>query len=192
LAEALRLARAVGAEHLAAAVTASLGSNAYDAGDVEAGLGFETDAAEAYRRLGPSALPDLVTSLAGIAKYLIALGRYDEAWAYALEAFKLAREVRYPVMIAMLLQELTILDLLTSHIRGGSTSARFTAAAHIFGFIDNCLAKHGIPKKYGLPEYDRVLELLREAIGADEVTCLMAAGATMSEDEAIAQAHALE
>jgi hypothetical protein len=45
---------------------------------------------------------------------------------------------------------------------------------------------------YGLPhQYDRALDVLRDAIGPDELAKLTAAGATMTEDEAIAEAHAL-
>ncbi len=190
--EALGLAHAVGAESLAASITTALSGNEYDAGDPEAALRLATDAVQAYRRLGPSVLPDLVACMAGIPKNLIALGRYEEARASALEAFELARGVGYPVVVATLLQQLAVLGLLTSHLRGGATSAPFAAAAHIFGFVDNCFAKHGIPKKYGLPEYDKALELLRSAIGEQELTRLMTAGATMTEDEAIAQAQALE
>ena len=67
------------------------------------------------------------------------------------------------------------------------------AAARIFGFVDATLAKHQIPQKYGLvEEYDRALDVLRAAIGAEELTRLMLAGATMNEEEAIQQAHAFD
>jgi hypothetical protein len=41
-------------------------------------------------------------------------------------------------------------------------------------------------------EYDRALDVLRDALGSDEFTDLMTGGATLTEDEAIAEAHALE
>lgn len=188
--EALRLANAVGAEHLAASIAASLSGNEYDAGDFKTALRLCTDAMGAYRRLGLSALPNLANSVGDIAKYLIALGRYDEARSHAREALELARGVRYPVMVAILLQQLAVLELLRTPIESRSASASFTAAAHTFGFVDGCLAKHGIPKKYGLEEYDGALELLRSATGEQELARLMVAGAMMTEDDAIAQARA--
>jgi predicted ATPase/DNA-binding XRE family transcriptional regulator len=190
--EALGLARAAGAEYLAAAVTASLSGNEYDAGDVETALRLMTDALQAYRRLGPSTLPDVAVCLGDIAKYLIALRRYDEARVHAYEALKLAREVRYSVIVAGSLQQLAVLALLRPHIESGAAFAPHAAAAHIFGFFDARWTTLGIPKKYGLPEYDGALELLRSAIGQRELTRLMAVGATMTEDEAIEQARALD
>jgi tetratricopeptide (TPR) repeat protein len=190
--EALRLAHAVGAQHLAASVAACLASNEYDAGDFETALRLKTEAVRPFRRLGLSALIDVASSVNDIAKDLIALGRYDEARARAREALEVAREVRYPVIVAGSLQQLAVLALLRPHIESGPAFVPYAAAAHIFGFFDARWATLGIPRKYGLPEYDGALELLRSAIGQRELTRLMAVGATMAEDEAIAQAHALE
>jgi len=50
----------------------------------------------------------------------------------------------------------------------------------------------GISEVHGVPqERDRAIALLGDAIGADEVTRLMASSAAMTEDEAVAQARAL-
>jgi predicted ATPase/DNA-binding XRE family transcriptional regulator len=190
--EALGLARTAGAELLAAAMVASLSGNEYDAGDLETALRLMTDALQAYRRLGLSTLPDVAACLGDIAKYLIALRRYDEARVHAHEALELAREVRHQVIVAGSLQQLAVLALLKPHIENGPAFEAHAAAAHIFGFFDTRWKTLGVPKKYGLPEYDSALELLRDAIGADVVARLMAAGASMTEDEAIAQTLALQ
>ena len=63
-------------------------------------------------------------------------------------------------------------------------------AACLFGFVNTRLKMLEVPKAYCMPnQHDRALAVLREKIGMDELTQLMAAGATMTEDEAIAQAQ---
>src|SRR5579863_7492462 len=69
----------------------------------------------------------------------------------------------------------------------------FPCVARIFGFVAGRLAESGIPEVYFLPhERNRALTVLRNAIGITELTRLTAVGAAMTEDEAIALAHALE
>lgn len=64
--------------------------------------------------------------------------------------------------------------------------------AEVCGYIDHCLAVLGIPNEYGLAnEYAGILTVLRSAIGSDKLARAMAAGAAMTEDEAIDQARAL-
>jgi hypothetical protein len=48
------------------------------------------------------------------------------------------------------------------------------------------------PEKYGLQdEYDRALSMLRDTLGDADAARLMAAGATMSEEDAFRQAGAI-
>jgi hypothetical protein len=81
--------------------------------------------------------------------------------------------------------------MLGPHSDRGRTSEEYSSAARLFGFLD----AHGTalaPADFGLQhEYDRALNVLRGAIGADHLTRLMAVGATMTEDEAIDQARAI-
>lgn len=83
LTDAFGLAKALGAEFLAASITADLSSNEYDAGDSEAALRLMVDVLAAHRTLDFSGEPGIVSALASIAMYLVALGRYDEARARA-------------------------------------------------------------------------------------------------------------
>jgi hypothetical protein len=65
--------------------------------------------------------------------------------------------------------------------------------AKLCGYIDARLAVLGIPNEYGLAnEYSGMLAVLRNAIGDEGLASAMGAGGAMTEDEAIAQAHALE
>ena len=190
--EALALAKVVGAEFLEASIVACLASNEYDAGDFETALSLIVDALATYRALSSSPLPGLATTLEGVGKYSVALGRYDEALPYAREAIEVARALRYAALVAISLQQLAVIALLRPW-RGRPTFAEFAASAQLFGFVDARLIALGVPEEYGLPhERDHALALLREAIGVEEVTHLTAAGATMTEDEAIAQAQALD
>ncbi|HXO17723.1 MAG TPA: hypothetical protein VN909_06095, partial [Candidatus Dormibacteraeota bacterium] len=81
---------------------------------------------------------------------------------------------------------------LTSPVGRKRTSAEVADAARLLGFVDARLIALGVPEPYWLPqEHDRMLTILRDAIPQDELTYLMTSGATMTEDEAIAQGRAL-
>ncbi|HEY6326618.1 MAG TPA: tetratricopeptide repeat protein [Candidatus Cybelea sp.] len=191
LTEAYGLANAVGADFLAASIGASFYSLEYDAGNVEKALTLATDTMDIYRELGRSALSEIPANLAGVAMSLITLRRYDEGRANAHEALALSRELGIVAMVAISLGQLAVVTLLEPQLEARSPAAK-NAAAEVLGFVDARLTALGIPKKYGLPEYDDALQRLRDEIGAKELAKLLAAGATLTEDEAIAQAGALE
>ena len=191
LTEAIGLAKACGAELLAALATASLSSNEYDAGDTELALQFMVDVLATYRILNCSAARvDLVSSgLSSIAMYLVVLGRYDEAQLHAFEARDLARSIRFEAGVAFSLRFLVVADILRS--KGQRTLAGYVNIAELCGYIDHCFSVLGIPNEYGLAnEYADILTILRSAIGSEKLALAMAAGATMTEDEAIERAQA--
>ncbi|HEY2474844.1 MAG TPA: helix-turn-helix domain-containing protein [Candidatus Cybelea sp.] len=192
LTEARGLAQAAGADFLAASLGGSLSSNEYDAGNVEAALALTMETIAIYRGLGPSALYDLPGSLAGMAMHLIALRRFDEARASANEALELAHGLGIVVMTALSLGQLAVVAQLRPRAKGRSTSDNCAAAAQILGFVDARLTTLGIPKKYGLAEYDDALKVLGDDIGAEALAKLLTAGASMTEDEAIARTRGLE
>jgi hypothetical protein len=64
--------------------------------------------------------------------------------------------------------------------------------ARLIGFVEGRRASMGIEPCGSQQEYDRALAVLRDGIGGDRLADLMAAGATMSEDEVIEKARALE
>ena len=190
--EALALAEMLGAESLAASIVASLASNEYDAGNLETALMLITDALAKYRALGSSALRGLTTALGDSAKYLIALGRYGHARPLAEETVEVAHGLRHLVFETISLQQLAVIALQARASTGRPASTDYAAIARLFGYVEAQFLALGIPDVFGLPsERDRALAALRKLIGADELAHLRAAGATMTEDEAIAQAHAL-
>ncbi len=191
--EALGLAKMVGAEILAASIAASLADNEADAGSYEAALRLMTDAVTALRSLHWSAAPKIPNMIASISQYLIVLGRYDEARARAHEALELARDLRIGVLVAGSLLHLALVTVFSPPTEGQVSSERFSGAARLLGFVAARFTELEIPEVFFIPqERDRALATLREAISDDELARLMAAGATMSEDEAIDQARALE
>jgi predicted ATPase/DNA-binding XRE family transcriptional regulator len=191
--EALELAKLAGAEFLAATIAVDLADTEADAGDPETALRLIAAALPAYRAVNPSATPRIASAIANMAQYLIVLGRYDEARMRANEALAQARGIRSVAVIAACLLYHALAAVLQPQTPGLRASRNYTGATHLLGFVAARMSQLELPEIFFLPqERDRALAILRDAIGADEVTHLMAAGAAMTEDEAIAQAHALE
>ncbi len=190
--EALQLAKAAGAEVLAATIAANLAETEAAAGDPETALRVMTDVAAKLRELHYSEIPRLTITLAGMSGYLIMLGRYDEAAAHASEALQLARDLRIAVSVAFSLQFLAVIAVLDRESKRRRLSLDCAGAARLLGFAATRFAELGISEVHGVPrERDRAIALLDDAIGADEVARLMSSGAAMTEDEAVAQARAL-
>jgi predicted ATPase/transcriptional regulator with XRE-family HTH domain len=192
LTEALQLAKAAGAEFLAVSIAASLAENEFDAGDPEAALRLTADVLATHRALNSSpTVPGIAAALANMATYLISLGRFEEARESASEALDLARGLRLAALVALSLRHVAIAVMLRPQPEGRRSSAEHVGAARLFGFLDAHVTTVA-PEEYSLPqEYDRALAVLRGAIGPDDLRHLMAAGATMTEDEAIDQAHSI-
>jgi non-specific serine/threonine protein kinase len=192
LTEALGLAKLLSDELFVASVAASLAENEFVAGDPEAALRLTVDVLATLRSLNSlAAAPGIAVTLTNMSMYLVALGRYDEARVHADEALELARGLRLGALASLSLRVLVIVAMLKPDAQGRTTSAEYAGAARLFGFLDARLSMIE-PEKYGLqPEYDRALAVLCGAIGSLDLTHLMAAGATMTEDEAIDQAHAI-
>ncbi len=189
LVEALALAKSAGADLVAAALGVGFSSIEYDAGNVEAALALQTDAVATYRELGLWGLHEVPGNLAGMAMEFIALGRFGEARSSANEALELAHGLGIIGMAAVSLGQLAIVSVLGPQIEPASMHINYAAAARILGFVDASLTSVGVPKKYGVPEYDLALTILRDALGAEDLAKLVTAGAAMSESAAIALAH---
>jgi non-specific serine/threonine protein kinase len=192
LTEALGLAKVLGAEFFAASVAASLAENEFDAGDPEAALRLTVDVLATHRALNSSpTTPGIAATLANMATYCVALGRYDEARAHANEALELAHGLRLVALVALSLRHLALVAMLRPQAERRRDSAEYAGAARLFGFLDAHITAVA-PAEYGLQqEFDRALAVLRDAIGAADLIDQMAVGATMTEDQAIEQARAL-
>ena len=193
LTEALGLAKILGATILGTGVGTSLAVNAYLSGDPETALRLVGDVLADWRSLNvPGTAPNIVNTLTDKATYLIALGRYDEARADASEALELARSFQLAFMTFRSLQHLAVAALLRHHAEGAANAVDHAGAARIFGFVEARLTALGgglddLDREY----YENARAMLREALGVDKLARIMAVGATMTEDEAIARAHTL-
>jgi predicted ATPase/transcriptional regulator with XRE-family HTH domain len=193
LTEALGLAKILGATILGGSVSTALAQNAYLAGDPETAVRLIGDVITDYRSLNsPGTAPNIVNYLTDSATYLIALRRYDDARAQASEALVVARSFRLVYMLCRSLHHLAVLALLRQG-EGEVTAVDLAGAARIFGFVEarlTALAGNS-EEELDRKNYQSALAVVRNAISSDELTRLMATGAAMTEDEAIAQAEAL-
>jgi tetratricopeptide (TPR) repeat protein len=191
LTDAFELAKAVGADTFAAHVAVSLAINESSAGDPEAALGVANGLLASQREPNSSpALGTVACALANTAQYLIALGRYDEARVRANEAIELARELGLSYLVTASIKNLAVASLLRPQVETGSTPTEHAAASRLLGYVEAYQMTLGFPEARSV-DYNRAVAVLRNDTSADDLANLMAAGATMTEDEAIVQAHAL-
>ena len=194
LTEALGLANVLGAELLAADVAINLADNEYDAGDAETALRLMLDVLAIYRAMkSPTAVSGTAKALACSMIYLFALGRYDEARIHANEALDLGLRLGMASLVAASLQYLALTVLVRPKADRPCTSEVCAGVARLLGFVNARLASLGVSELYPTPHrYDRAIAMLREEFTVDEFEHQMAIGATMTEDEAVTEAHALK
>ncbi len=191
--EALELAKALGATIISISVRIALAQNEHFTGNAEKALQLIEDVLADYRSLNASgAAISAAYALTDRATYLIALGRYDEARVQANNALTVGREGQLVFVIARSLQQLAVLALLGAQVEHVPAAARHAGAARLFGFVQGRLTTLGSLEDLERDYYISALALLRDTVGAEKLTKMMATGATMTEDEAVAQAHALE
>jgi|HubBroStandDraft_4_1064222.scaffolds.fasta_scaffold00715_5 predicted ATPase/DNA-binding XRE family transcriptional regulator len=193
LTEALGLAKLLGADILGVSASTALALNEYLTGNAEIALRLIEAVLADYRSM--NALGIIASSaylLTDRTTYLIALGRYDEARVQAQETLALGRDSELAFVIARSLQQLAVVALMGPQVKASPTEGRDSEIARLFGFAEARFTTFRSSEDTSREYYQSALAVLREAIGADELTRLMAIGATMTEDEAVAQAQALE
>jgi non-specific serine/threonine protein kinase len=183
IAEALQNYEAVGAKLDVGWTIETLSWIDFRAGDAELALRDTTDALATFRRF--KHVRGITIILNHMAKYLVSLTRYDEAEKTAREALNMAREHHLDVLAAFALQHLGAAAALRSQSAVDPRPTGYEQAAQIFGFVDARLAAMGTARAEEQQEYDRVVNVLREVIGADALGKLMAAGATLTEEQAV-------
>jgi tetratricopeptide (TPR) repeat protein len=189
LREALALAKAFGADSLVSSINIALADNEFLSGNSQAALRLVEEVLAASRVLrDPHAT---ASALSDMALYLMSLGRYEKARASSNEALDLAREFSLPFPLARSLRYLAGSAILRHQAEHRPTRVDYASAAEIFGFANARISALGSADQDG-PVYDRALGLLRDELGLDELTRLIAEGATMTEDEAANRARALE
>jgi len=132
----------------------------------------------------------VVYALTSISASLIALGRYNEGEDCARQAVGFAREQQFEVLAAYALQNLAMAAALRAQSDARIAPSEYEKAARILGFVDARLAAGGSPREATDQPYDRLLAVLRNAIGADCVENFMREGAIATEEVLVAEATA--
>jgi len=118
--------------------------------------------------------------------YLLSLERYDEAQQRAREGLALAREHHFDVQATCALEHMAEIAALRPRGEAKNPAAARTKTAQLLGFVDARFKALGSVRQYtSQPQYDRALVALREAVGDDELTKLMAEGAELTEEQAV-------
>ncbi|MGB8908564.1 MAG: helix-turn-helix domain-containing protein [Candidatus Cybelea sp.] len=121
--------------------------------------------------------------------YLCALKRYDEAALRAGEALSFARERQFDILVVYALENLAAVVVLRELGKTSGIRDRAASAGRLLGYVDARLEVLGSPREPNLrPRYERVLDLLREALGTQLVVQLMAEGALITEEQAVQNA----
>lgn len=124
-----------------------------------------------------------------ISIFLIALGRFEEAEKHTCESLEFALDASNGVLIAYNVQHLAAIATLRPRVTRESVRTAHEGAAQFLGFVDGRLTALGSTKfRQQQQQRDRSLAALCDTLGRKSVTRLMAAGAAMTEDQAIADA----
>ncbi|MGA8535254.1 MAG: helix-turn-helix domain-containing protein [Candidatus Tumulicola sp.] len=184
--EAIAIYEEIGARRGAAMALASdLAEVELHAGNAELALHWSSEALPILRAF--NGMAQVAEALNNMSACLICLARYDEAEEYAVESILMTSEHRASSQLARALQRLAAVMALRQE--DATVIEIYECTARIFGFVDARLAALGSPRYlYDQEEYDRVVALVRNRLGASELARLMEAGANMTEDDAIGAA----
>ncbi|HKU81762.1 MAG TPA: hypothetical protein VJP76_06285, partial [Candidatus Tumulicola sp.] len=185
-AEALASYNSLGLERPAASIAGHLAEVEFAAGDAAAALQLAGEARRGHETTHNRR--SVANDLGNMAAYLIALDRYDEARAQALQALIAARDVRATVLTAYVLQHVAAVGSLRVPEEQRAEDAR-ERAAMLLGFVDARLESLEARREHTeQQEYDRMTTALRAAFDENKLGDLMALGAAWSEDGAVAVA----
>ena len=184
LAESSAIFTSLGASMSVANTTFALSELEFYAGNAELAVQLAMDALDWFRAFNDTRLASRI--LSAIAEYLVWLDRYDEAEARAREALDLAIEAELLTCIGDALEKLATVATLRMQGAGEQKLETDRHAAQLLGFAGPYCAEARQP--YAQQGFDRVLAVLRDAMGADAVTNLMAEGALMTQEQAVATA----
>jgi predicted ATPase/class 3 adenylate cyclase len=183
-AEALPILRAAGAEFAAAALSLNLAEVEFRGGDAMTALQLAGEALEIMRTF--NAQRSVAINLCNMAAYLVALGRHDESRSRAHAAIAVARDAQAEIWLVFALQHLAAVAVFGP---AADVRAAHRRAACLLGYVDSRIAaSEGMREYTEQQEYDKVMDMLRERLGADEALKLMHEGSTWNEDQAVAEA----
>ena len=179
--EALLIYQSLGADLEAANALFDLSEVEFRAGNAVLALQYAKEALVAF---GTFDYARTAGMLVNVAVYLFSLARYDEAKERAVEALELALERQLAAIAAWGLQCLAAIATLRPDSCADRQALTHAKAARVFGFVNARLLALGSANCVE-PEYDQALAVLRDALGTDRATALLAAGATMTEEQAV-------
>jgi len=186
-AEARAAARYIGAERFAGYVALSLAEMDFRSGDGDEALRLANEALAVVRASGDT--HGVARALHNVAAYLVALRRFEEALTAARDALNAACEAQFPVGVAWALQHLAAIAALRSSLTTVEDRRR---AACILGYVEGYRGRLEAVREYAQQqEYDAMMQALRNALGEDELSRLMAMGSTWTEDQAFAEAMSI-
>lgn len=185
--EALQQSEAALSDRDAADASTALADIEFASGNAEEALRLNKTAAQFF--VAHSDLVILPKTLSNSAAYLIALGRYDEAWGDACEALHRSQMFGSVVSAFWAMQHLAAVAILRAARNEDATLRR---AAKVLGFVDNAIKERGKLRFYTEQQvYDTAVSALREVLGPKEVTKLILAGEALPEEQAVAEAFDL-
>ncbi len=184
--EAVEQYRSAGSTRLAMIAATTLAEVEFSSGQTETALRLMEEASEFHRTHGD--WPALSVGLSNLSAYSLGLGRYDEARSHARESLLLARKIGISVVVSCALQHLAAAAVL-KHDRIESGTAELKRSASILGFVDESLTRIGILREpTEQQEYEKVVAVLLDAFGKDELENLMASGKQWPEEQAVTKA----
>jgi predicted ATPase len=189
VAEAIVIYKAIGAQHIAAmAVGIDLAYAELMAGNAQLAFRHASDALPILRAFNGAEVAEALNTMSAC---LTSLGDYDGAEAYARESLAFSRELHSSAHVARALQRFAVIAVLRPYGAPERNVDPYVRAARLYGFVHARRADLGSPQipAHGR-EQKRVSALMLAAMGSDELSALMNAGAAMNEEQAIDEALA--
>ena len=186
--EALQLGELMEADSFCASVLINIAEMEFCAGNPQTALRVGIDLLATYRSTHFSDL--IAIGLVNVAAYLVRLGRYDEAQVRATEGLQLARDIGLATTVGLAVERLGVIAVLRQPEKH-SPPTLYNGVARLFGFVQARQNALGIATDDSQKDYARALEVVRSALNKDDISDLMAAGASMTEDDAVDQAYAV-
>lgn len=187
--EALKRSEDAGSDRIAADVRATLA-------EIQLALGFPEEALQSNDKTtrffrSHSNLIGLPLTLCNTATCLIVLERYREARDHAAEALRRSVSIGSVHCAFRAMQHIAAAAALCGNPSGGDAALR--TAACLLGFVDEATSQRSIPRYPAeLQEYDKTISALKATLTSEELADLMASGKAWSQEQAVAEALALE
>lgn len=180
--EALTYYAALHLERPAASIAGNLAEIEFASGDVAAALHRAEEARAAHEAWHNRR--SVAIDLSNMAAYLVAMDCFDDARSHAVEALRVAREVKSTVLTAYILQHFAAIGALQQYGDRRKQKIACERGAMLLGFVDDRLTALEAGREFTeQQEYDRVVRALQDEL-AEKLSGVMALGAKWSEDSA--------